>query len=234
MNNNEITVKSSTIVRALAVMCALLVAANIAVEVVKYRAGRPYLYGLVPMFYLDAEHNLPTMFSVVLLLGAAVLLAWVAMLKTREQDPYASRWKLLAAGFAFMALDEGAQIHELFAMPVRQLLGGHDLGIWNFSWVIPFGLLVLVLAVYFAKFVLSLPRRTAFLFVLAGILYVGGAIGFEMIGAGYEGKHGHENAIYVLLATVEETLEMAGVILFIHALLQYLRRHHPLTQVRCG
>jgi hypothetical protein len=234
MKNNQITVNPSAIVRTLAVMCAVLVAASVAGQLVKYLAGRPYMYGLVPMFYVDAEHNLPTMFSVVLLLIAALLLALVATLKAHERNPYAGRWKLLAWGFAFMALDEGASIHELFTLPGRQLLGGHGLGILHFSWVIPFGLLVLILAFYFMKFVASLPRRTAFSFVLAAIIYVGGAIGFEMLGGRYAELHGNENPTYVLLATVEETLEMAGVIVFIHALLQYVAQHYSHVHIRCG
>ena len=234
MKNDEITVNPSAIVRTLAIVAAALVAASIAGQLVKYLGGRPFVYGLVPMFYVDAEHNVPTMFSVFLLLFAAALLALLATLKARERSAYAGRWKLLALGFAFMALDEGASVHELFILPVRQLLGDRDLGAFYFAWVIPFGLVVLILAGYFAKFVLSLPRRTAFLFVLAAVVYLGGAIGFELIGGKYDELHGRGNPTYVMIATLEETLEMAGVILFIHALLQYAGQTYPRIHIRCG
>jgi len=227
MNNNQMTINAAAIVRALAVACALLVAASLAGQLAKYWGGRPFIYGLVPMFYVGAERNVPTVFSVLLLSFAALLLALVARLKAREQSPYTARWMLLAGGFLFMAFDEGGQVHEVFREPMRQLLGDNATGIFNFAWVIPFGLLVLVLAAYFLKFVLSLPRRTAVFFVLAGALFVGGSIGMELVGGAYAELHGEDNPTYMLMSTVEETMEMAGVIVFIHALLRYIAECYP-------
>ena len=47
----------------------------------------------------------------------------------------------------------------------------------------------------------------------------GGAIGVELIGGRYLELHGVENLTYAMITTVEESLEMAGVIIFIWALL---------------
>ena len=234
MDNNRITLTTTTIVRALVVACGVLVAASLAGQMVKYWGGRPYVYGLVPKFYLADERNLPTMFAVFLHSIAAVLLALIAVLKRRERDPYAARWKLLAIGFLCMAVDEGAELHELFKLPFQQLLGGGQLGIFNFAWVIPFGVLVIGLAVYFATFVWSLPRSTGLRFLLAGALFVGGALGFELIEGAYAEVHGVRNVTYMLLATVEETLEMAGVIVFILAVLKYIEAHYPAVTVNFG
>ena len=60
------------------------------------------------------------------------------------------------------------------------------------------------------------------LFVVSAIIYVGGAMFIEM----FEGKHeevaGTQNLVYSTFVAFEEFCEMAGIALFIYALLQYL------------
>ena len=63
--------------------------------------------------------------------------------------------------------------------------------------------------------------------MIAGSLYLGGAIGIEMLGGRQAELHSFENLTYQLFAHLEESLEMAGVILFIHALLRYLAEQYP-------
>lgn len=231
MQQNQLNVRTSRLVGALVIGCALIVAASIAGQLMKFVGGWPFVYGLVPMFNVDAEQNVPTMFSIFLLLLATALLMLIAVLKGREGSPYTSRWRLLAAGFLYMAFDEGARLHELFILPMRQLLGERELGIFFFAWVIPFGLLVLLLAVYFARFVFSLPRRTAVNFVIAAVLFVGGALGMELVGGYYAELYG-EDLTYTGIATAEETMEMSGVILYIYALLQYIGEYYPSVGLR--
>jgi hypothetical protein len=59
-------------------------------------------------------------------------------------------------------------------------------------------------------------------FVIAGSIYIGGAIGMEMIGANYSDHHGQENLPYNLLADAEELGEMTGVAIFLTALAQFI------------
>ena len=73
---------------------------------------------------------------------------------------------------------------------------------------------------------LHLPAKTRFTFLAAAIIYLGGAIGFELIGGRYAELHGSHNLSYNMISTVEESLEMAGVIIFIRALLQYIAGKH--------
>jgi hypothetical protein len=58
--------------------------------------------------------------------------------------------------------------------------------------------------------------------VIAGTIYVVGAIGVEMLTGLYFESHGGGNPGYVALQTVEETLEMSGIVIFIFALADYL------------
>jgi hypothetical protein len=62
--------------------------------------------------------------------------------------------------------------------------------------------------------------------MLAGAGYVGGALGMEMIGGAYASAYGYD-AYYPVLTIVEETLEMLGILLFLHALLCYMTAHMP-------
>jgi hypothetical protein len=120
-----------------------------------------------------------------------------------------------------MAIDEAFQFHERLNIPVGTLLGDGSLGIFYFPWVIPGIALVSVLGLYFLRFLLHLPAATGLSFLMAATLYIGGAIGVELIGSSHAELHGYENLTYSMIATLEESLEMAGLIVFIWALLNY-------------
>ena len=157
-----------------------------------------------------------------LLFCAALLLTVIAVLKKKQKDPDVSKWAILAFGFLFMAVDEASSIHEELSMPVPGLLGDGPHGIFYFSWVIPGIAVVFALALFFLGFLLRLPAKTRFTFMVAATLFIGGALGLELVGGRYAELHGQENLTYNMLATVEESLEMSGVIVFIYALLKYI------------
>jgi len=57
--------------------------------------------------------------------------------------------------------------------------------------------------------------------VIAAVVYVAGAAGMEVVEALLDRLWG--SLSFSLLTIVEETLEMAGLVIFIHALLSYLK-----------
>ena len=89
---------------------------------------------------------------------------------------------------------------------------------------------VAIVGIGFLPFLLRLPSRTRNLFALSGIVYVGGAIGVEMLSASQADLNGEDNLAYALIVTLEELCEMVGVVLFLHALLDHL--HTLLAGVR--
>jgi hypothetical protein len=134
-----------------------------------------------------------------------------------------------------MAIDEAASIHELLTWPMRSLLGllGQQAsGIFFFTWVIPGIAVAMVFGLSYLKFLLHLPAKTRWRFVVAATLYLGGAIGMELIGGRYADLHGMENLAYSMTATVEESLEMAGVIVFIYTLLNYIADNYQEIRLR--
>jgi hypothetical protein len=121
-----------------------------------------------------------------------------------------SKWVILSFGFLFMAFDEAFQFHERLNIPVGTLLGNGSLGVFYFPWVSPGIALVLVLGPYFLRFLLHLPAATGLSFLMAATLYIGGAIGVELIGSRHAELHGYENWTYSMIATFEEGLVCSG------------------------
>jgi cellulose synthase/poly-beta-1,6-N-acetylglucosamine synthase-like glycosyltransferase len=207
--------------RILGAVAFLLVLLSIVGQFSKFMLGHAFLTGLASLFYVDVEHNFPTYFSVLLILFAALLLAVIAILNNKQRIPHVSKWAILSFGFLFMAYDEAFQVHERLNLPVGALLGDGNLGVFYFPWVIPGITLVFILGLFFLRFLLHLPAATRFRFLMAATLYIGGAIGVELVGSHHAELHGYENWTYSMIATLEESLEMAGLIVFIRALLNH-------------
>lgn len=215
----------------LAAVAASLVLVSLTSQFLRYGLGHDYVYGLLsPMetlFNVNREQNIPTLFSVALILTAVCLLALITVFKRQQQDPNTLKWMLLTGGFSYLAVDEGWSFHEMLTGPMQILLGHENLGMFYFTWVIPAIAGVALLGLLFFKFLLRLPPFTQLTFIMAGCLYLGGAIGVEMLGGRYAELHGYQNLTYELFAHLEESLEMAGVILFVHSLLWYLAEQFP-------
>lgn len=231
MDRNLITIKPVKMTRVLAVAAVALVLASLLgqiwVHLAGHEAGR-----LVTLFDLSRERNIPTFFTVCLMLVIALLLSVPSVLNARGRGPHASKWRVLALGFLCMAYDEAFQVHELFIEPVRSLLGQESLGLLYYAWVLPALALVAVLGLYFLKFLRDLPARSRRTFLLAAGLYLGGGLGIELIGGGYDELHGYDNLTYNLISTAEESLEIVGLLVFIHGLLTYLGREQGDLRLR--
>jgi len=197
----------------------------------RFVLGHGDVKGLVHLFNLDAEENIPTYFQVLLLLFAALLLAVIGALNRAQRIPHASKWAVLSFGFLFMAYDEAFQVHETLGPPLRKMLGS-NLGVFHHAWIIPYIALVVLIGSYFLRFLLHLPGTVRLRFLIAATAYLGGAVGMEMIGGRYAEVHGEENWIYSVFSTIEESLEMAGLITFIWALLKYCADNYKEVRLR--
>jgi len=229
----QMTLNPSSVARALGTVAALLVLANTVALMATYLTGRtPHDVRFAQLFYLDGERNIPTAFSTLLLLFAALLLAVITALERKRTGSAVLPWAVLSCGFLFMAVDEAWSFHEKLTGPVRTLLGNADLGVFYYSWVIPAIGLVLVLGLFFFRFLLRLPAKTKFTFLMAAILFLGGAIGIELIEGRFDELHGDRNLTSGLTAPVQETLEMAGVIVLIWGLLVYLADQYKEVRIR--
>ena len=178
---------------------------------------------------LDAENSLPAWFSSMLLFINAAALGLIAFAAKSKKDPDAIYWVVLAWIFLFLSIDEVASLHERTMEPIRNALGVS--GVFFFAWVIPFGAALLVMAMFYARFLFRLPLRSLLLFVAAGSCYVGGAIGMEMIGGAFVAEKGYDNTPYVIAMMTEESLEIVGLSLFFIALRRHLEESYELRVI---
>ncbi len=218
----QIALNPTVIARILGVLALMLILASLAGQVAKFQFGYENLMGLVPLFNVDGERNIPAFFSTLLLVFASLLLAVLFILN--KKTPSAAYWAALSLGFLVMTYDEAFSIHENLVVPIQNLLGEGPLGIFYFAWVIPGITLVLALTPFFVRFWFDLDAKTRLYFFIAAVVYLGGSLGVEMIGGRYVETH-QRGLVYCLIVTFEESLEMLGLILFIRGLLGHLARH---------
>lgn len=81
--------------------------------------------------------------------------------------------------------------------------------------------MVVLLAIFYTKFLFSLPVPVRVGLLLAGFLYLSGALGLEALGGSYATQHGQEDLLYQYYVTGKELLEFSGLLL--HTLLTQLR-----------
>lgn len=202
---------------------SLLTLTNIVLQYLHIYEGKS-LRGLVWVFDVSHEINVPTWYSSIMLFCAAGLLLLIALVCTYRRTPYAWHWKILASLFLLLSVDESASLHEWTAnLFTFQLFGGF----FYYQWVV-FGLLFAgVFVLVYLRFFFALPTAMRWLFFLAGAIFIGGALGMEMVSARYEFLYQNDSQdyamTYALITSVEEALEMSGVVIFIYALLVYLR-----------
>ena len=167
---------------------------------------------------MDRELNLPTLFSTLILFTNARLLM---RLSNASPQQSADEWTLLSRIFVFLAVDEALQIHEILIFPS---LRHHIHPAFASTWVIPYGLIVLGLLWRFRHFLTTLSAKTSNSFLCAGGVYISGAIGMEMVGsfAVRSGLIRLHSFWYGSITGIEESLEMSGLILFLHALMREL------------
>jgi hypothetical protein len=197
-----------------------LILSNIVGLISKYYLRHDYVFGLIPLFDLDGEGNIPTYFSSAIILLSAGLLAIIFVLKKRQDVGDHRYWAGLSGIFLFLSIDEFACIHERLIFPLKNFLNTY--GVLYFAWVIPYSILLFILVLLYHRFIFSLPLPVRRLFIVAGLVYIGGALGFELIGGYYFDLNGARKVLlYEIITMVEESLEMAGILIFIYALIQY-------------
>ncbi len=195
--------------RVLLVCGAAVCATGFAVELLHFTYG-PML--VTSRFSLSYETNVPTWYKSFLLLGCAASLAFIAAVERARAGRWRREWTLLSVIFLVMSVDEVACLHELFNGY------GKFTGALFYAWVIPATVVVLILAARFLPFVLAMPRPLRGRTIVAGAIYVGGALGVEPILGIWATGHGEMNLVYHMVNGVEETMQILGSSLFLVAL----------------
>jgi hypothetical protein len=182
-------------------------------------------------FYVDLEQNIPTFFNTMLLLTVSLLLFFIYLLNRVRTLDNNRPWLILFFTFLFLTIDENASAHEIFVTILPKYFGIGGDGFLKFAWVIPYGIFAFLFAIYFIRFLRSININIALGFIIAGSIYVAGAIGIEMVSSKIASIDGNENLLYALTATLEETLEMGGLIVFVYFLLKYINIEYKVIEL---
>lgn len=174
---------------------------------------------VVIWFDFDEELNFPSYYSTLSLLFCSSLLAVIAFAKRKICERYLY-WLGLAVIFLFLSMDESIGLHESLKRKVQIALNISES--FHSAWVIPYSIALIIFLLVYVKFVFNLPSMTRILFLIAGSVYISGAVGMELIREFYS-KLYVDNIIFIItIITIEELLEMTGVVIFIYALMTYI------------
>jgi hypothetical protein len=170
---------------------------------------------LLALFNLDSEANAPTWFSSLLLLGCSALLWAIGRGRRQQALGGAARWTGLALVFTLLSLDEMAGIHEMLLNTLRDV-GGPAVLVAGITLLAGLGLVLL-----FASILRDLPGRVRVGLLLGVGVYVLGAAVLEAADQRFSASTPDAPLAYALLTTVEEVLEMVGLVMLLHTLMGY-------------
>ena len=153
------------------------------------------------------------------------------MAKYRASEPYSRHWGVLGLIFLYLSLDEVVSLHERLSVFLETTF--HLSGLLYYPWVLPAAVAVAVHATMYRPWLRDLPGWIRGRFVLSAVLFLGGAVGMEMLSGLQEECCGVDSIGYLLMVHGEELLEMSGVALFLHSLVLFAgtpqAKTHPVS-----
>jgi hypothetical protein len=170
----------------------------------------------LPFLDVDVEKSFYTWVSVctLFLIGTMAL---------RQADAigygqtYFKRWNFIGLVFIYLSADESLTGHEKLAKLGAMIVDPH--GFFLFAWTVPVIAIVLLVVVACFKLVINLPPHERNLTFLSGAIYLGGAVGLEMVGGKLQELYGYEAYPYHIETSLEEAMEGIGMLIFMRVLI---------------
>jgi hypothetical protein len=216
----KIEMNTAKIVTFLSVAAAVFILANIIMLIIYFSIGDPDKFPFIQLIDLDQEANLPTLFSSIILLVSAFLFYLLSKNTVQQRSGDKRYWFGLSLVFLFLSFDESAMIHEDIGDFISQFINAS--GYLYYPWFVIYSLLIIILGGYYIRFFFEMDRKLFLSFIRAAIIYLSGAIGFDLLGSKEISIHGADTLLYCIYFTIEESLEMFGVIYLIWILLNLL------------
>lgn len=215
--------------RLIFILCAIfifLLFANILANILFVNADKP-LNGFIFYFYktfdFDDEKNIPTYFSVILLFLASQTFFIIRqkLIHTTISSYMKYYWLQMAFIFLLLSIDELIRIHERLEYISIYFISSEMTGFFKFVWVIPMIGLLCCFGLYSIKFLMNIHKSLRNGYIISGFIYVFGALGMEMLSAKLH-IEGQEGFGYYVTMTIEESLEMIGIIVLLYFNLGYI------------
>lgn len=214
--------------RTMVLVATAVIAAHCIAMWCKYGLGHDVVYGLVPMFDLYEERNIPTYFSSLNLLLTAALL-WVISIWTKRAGDrrQAAAWSILSATFLLLSIDEFADLRILLSGALKSILADpqylRDIPALSVAWTLPALVIVGTMGLLFIPFLTRLKKVYSLNFILAGAVFVFAATGIENLQGHLSIASGGVRTFqFMVLVTIEESLEIFSILYFQLYLLKYL------------
>lgn len=210
------SISSRRVSRAIWSTVVLLIVATFAVQFLRNRSGRSTV---VDLFDSDQKLNFPSAMKILLLLGATVLLALIAV--TVRDRWHRIRWFGMSAVFVLLTIDEMSYMHQRLSDALHDAFG--TTGPLKFAWVIVYLPLLVALAVVYLPFWRKLPNPLRTQLVFAALGFAGGSGGIEFVKSELFDDD-HWKLSFGLVASASDSLELLGLALLCMALLTTLGR----------
>lgn len=169
------------------------------------------------LFDVGHEANVPTYFSVLLFFLLAIL-SWLIGVFEKKEGRSILPWIFTMGLFLFLGLDELASLHEQLTYHTQKLL--NTSGFLAFAWTVPYLVALVILSIFYIPFIWKLKNGK--IIFLGAFIFVLGAIGFEMIGSYFYDTQGVTSAGFIIFSSIEEILELAGLMIAIYAMKEEL------------
>lgn len=199
---------------------AVLLIGNVLAFVVRQADAEHVANKALVKFDFDEEAVLPAWFSATLLLLCG-LLALGIWKQTRARVSDAWRWCVAGVLLVAMSADESTSIHEMLGQGVNLILPTS--GLLHFAWLLLALPLLLAAVVVFLPWLWRQPASLRWGLLLWTGVYFMGCIGFEMISGPIAETQGLESPAFFVAYTIEESLEMFGLIGVLLVLRAYSR-----------
>jgi hypothetical protein len=181
-------------------------------------------------FDLNNEKRFGAIFGASIIVIAAVCMLWTG-LKTETRKWMLAGYILVSGIIFFMACDEFFSIHErtgqmagVSAEYGSQVVPG---------WVKVMAVVVALLCIPMGAFWWHLPKAFKIRTMIAAAVFLGGAMGVEVISSAFVMHQGTKETLgYGLLVAIEEGMEMIGIVILIDAIL--LHRAKALASVEAS
>lgn len=172
---------------------------------------------------VNAEASVPTWYSAVTLLACGVMAGIIALDTRRRSRPFALQWWLVALAFGLLSLEEVIGVHSQATKVLRRLIDTLDGPMLLVLLGIAGLVVIAIVVVVFGRWFAALPGRWRRWFAIGGVVYLVGVIASDAVGDYLISTFGDTSVLYIAVLTIEEALEMIGVLIVIVALLEYIR-----------
>jgi len=214
----RLTLGPGTVLRVLVGVAVALVAIHTVVLLVAYAAGRTGLGPVAGTVNLAIDSAIPTWIASAILAAAGIL----GFALASRADSRADRLAWIGLGILgfVLSIDEVATIHERWG----EIASGTPLSLdlLGYSWVLGGLVFAGLVAVLFLPFLIRLGSHTRWLLIAAGVVFLAGAVGVEVVNGTTplaDGDGGRALLQHLLVAGLEEFLEFIGASLLVYALM---------------